>query len=236
MLPLKRIIIHRIHLQVKDHQVLDMAHLLLPTTTLLQLLLLLHIQTRDMVIYQLDLLPRTIMHHHPRHLTYLQPMDMLLLLLTLRQLVVGIIPIQLLLRATEVLRPRIPLLAMEHHTLIPLTVTVTPTTINPHLLHIILILNTTLLRITPTTPLLLQEDIPNPPHKGTHNPLLRLTIQPRKGIDLMYPLLLIHDDHLLLLRDKDKGSIDHHRDRVVKLGICWLGLYVPRLTVMMANG
>jgi hypothetical protein len=187
MLPLKRIIIHRIHLQVKDHQVLDMAHLLLPTTTLLQLLLLLHIQTRDMVIYQLDLLPRTIMHHHPRHLTYLQPMDMLLLLLTLRQLVVGIIPIQLLLRATEVLRPRIPLLAMEHHPLIPLTVTVTTTTINPHLRRITLIQDTTLLRIMDTTPLLpLQEDIPNPHLQDTPNPLLHLTIQPLRGIGRMY--------------------------------------------------
>jgi hypothetical protein len=232
---LKRITIHHIHLLVIDHQVLDMAHHLLLTTTLLQLLLPLHTRTRDIIIYQLDLRLRIIMHHHPRHLTHLQPMDITLLLITRLHLEVGIIRIQLPLLAMEVLRLRIPLLAMEHHPRMSLTVT--PTTINPHLLHIILTLHTTIHPTTPTTPLLpLQEDTPNPHLQDTHSLLLLLMIQLLRGIDLMYLLLLIHDDHLLLLRDKDKGSIDHHRDRVVKLGICWLGLYVPRLTVMMANG
>jgi hypothetical protein len=223
MLPLKRMGIHRIHLLVKDHPLLDMDHLL-PTTThrLLLLLLRIQIQARDMGIYQLDLHLRIIMHHphHPRHLTHLQPMDMLLLLLTLRQLVVGIIPIQLLLRATEVLRPRIPLLAMEHHPQIPLI-----TTINPHLLHIILTLHTTIHPTTPTTPLLpLQEDIPHLHLQDTPNRLLHPTIQPLRGIDRMYLLLLIHDDHLLL---RDKANIGHLKGRVVKLEIYWLGLYVP---------
>jgi hypothetical protein len=221
MLPLNRIIIHLTHLQMIDHQVLDMAHLLLPTTT--HPLPPLRTRTRDMGIYQLDLLPRIIMHHPRRHLTFPQAMDMLLLLLTLHQVVVGIIPIQILLRATEVLRPRIPLLAMEHHPQIPLI-----TTINPHLLHIILTLHTTIHPTTPTTPLLpLQEDTPNPHLQDTHSLLLLLMIQllRDRGIDLMYLLLLIHDDHLLLRRDK--ANIGHLKGRVVKLGICWLGLYVP---------
>jgi len=143
MRPLKQIIIHLIHLLVTDHPVLGMDHLLLPTITHLPLLLFLlppHIPTRDIVIFQLDLHLQTIMdHHHPRHLTLPQAMGTPLLLITPRQVVVGTIPIQLLLLVTEVLRLRVPLLAMEHHPQIPLTVT-----INPHLLHIILILHTTL--------------------------------------------------------------------------------------------
>jgi hypothetical protein len=178
---LKRITIHHIHLLVIDHQVLDMAHHLLLTTTLLQLLLPLHTRTRDIIIYQLDLRLRIIMHHHPRHLTHLQPMDITLLLITRLHLAVGTTPTQLPLLAMEVLRLRIPLLAMEHHPQIPLIAMT-----NPHLLHIILILNTTLPRITDTTPLLpLQEDTPNPHLQDTPNLLLHPTI-PLRGIDLMY--------------------------------------------------
>lgn len=215
MLPLKRVITHPIHLLVKDHLVLGMDHLLRTTThPLLPLLLLLHtqIQARDMGIYQLDpLLQATAMAHLLllRHRMHLRQVHMPLLLLTHRQVEVGIIPIQVLHRVTEALRLRIPLLAMEHHPLIPLIAI-----INPHLLHIILILN--------TTPLLpLQEDTPNPHLQDTHNLLLHLMIQLLRGIDQMYLLLLIHDDHLLL---RDKASIGHLKGRVVKLGICWLDL------------
>jgi hypothetical protein len=224
MLPLKRIIIHRIHLQVIDHLVLGMDHLLQTTTH--SLLLPLHTRTRDIVIYQLDLRLRIIMLHPPRHLTHLPPVDIILLLITHRQLVVGIIRIQILHRVTEVLRLRIPLLAMEHHPQIPLMVTTTIINLLPR--HIILILNTVNPPIMDTTPLPLQEDTPNPHLQDTHSLLLHPTIQPHKGIDRMYLLLLIHDDHLLLRRDK--GSIDPHlkgRDRVVKWEICWLDLYVP---------
>jgi hypothetical protein len=94
---------------------------------------------------------------------------------------------------------------------------VTTITINPRLPHIILILNTTHLQITHT--ILHPQDTPQP-HKGTHNHLLHLMIQPLRdrdrGIGPMYLLLLIHDDHLLL---KVKGSIDPQlkdRGRAVK--------------------
>jgi hypothetical protein len=224
MPPLKRMIIHHTHLLVKGHPRLDMDHLL-QTTTHLPLLLLLHTRTRDTATYQLDPRLRIIVHHHQRHLTFLHRVDMPLLPITLRQVEVGITPIQLQHRVTEVLHPRIPLLAMEHHPLIPLMET--PITINPLPRHITLIQDTTHLPTMDTIPLLPEATL-NPPHKGTHNLLLRLMIQPHKVTGRMYLLLLIHDDHLLLRRDR--GSIDHHlkgRDRVVKLGICWLGLYVP---------
>jgi len=211
---------------MKDQLVPDMDHLLLLTT----LPLLLHTQARaqDTVIYQLDLRPRIIVDHHHQllHHMYLHRTDMPLLPpVTLRQLEVDIILIliQIQLRVT-VHHPQIPLLAMVHHPRIRL---ITLINLLPRHIILILILDTTHLRITATTHLLLLLDIPNLLPQDTPNRLLHLMIQLHRdrGIDLMYLLLLIHDDHLRLPRVK--VSIDHHhKDRAVKSGICWLGLYV----------
>ena len=188
------------HLLVNDQHP-AMGHLLRTTTQLL-LPLPRHTSTRDIVIYQLDLLPRIITHHHPRHRMHLQPADMPLPLPT-RQVVVGTTPIQLLHRV------------MEHHPQTPLI-----TTPNHHPRHITPTLPTVNPQITPTTPL--QQDTPNPDLQDTPNLLLHPTIPPLRGIGRMYLLLLIHDD----LLPPRKASSDHLRGRVVKLGIYWLGLYV----------